>query len=243
MNLVTEYCFYRPITYDKDKYLLETNLKYMILRNKKNNEIIIKGDNIWMVKQINDNEFIAITYEIHKKSEVTFYHVEHNELNGENRIIFRNQYKYKRLIDNHREINSIYIMDSYFQTTLYNPNTRKALTLENSIIYNEVYSNCDEDISYIPAKVKVILNNEYSDELIILINMNTLEFEEFYSTKQKKEFDINKLENIEFITAYNQIIENKIIDYLKKLELEEKYLKETENNKALNYLVKKKLKI
>ena len=201
----------------------------------------MQGDNIWMAKQINDNEFVVIIYSTYK-SEVEFYHIEHNELTGQNEIIFRNKYSYKRLIDNHREINSIYIMDSYLQTTIYNPNTRKVLTLENSIIYNEVYKSCNEDISYIPAKVKVRLNIEYYDELIMLINMNTLEFEEIYSTKQKKEFDVEKVDNVDFITTYNQIIENKIMDYLKKLELEEKYLKETENDKALNYLVKKKIK-
>lgn len=242
MNLVTEYWFNRPITYNKDTYLLDTNTNGVTIKDKKTDNIVFKHGYISMIKQINSTEFIAIAIEGLPKREATFYHLNYNELTNKTEILFENTYKYKSLKTTYREINDLYIMDSYLETTIYNPNTRKALTLEDSTISNEIYAN-DTGNYYIPGKVKVTLDSftsEFYDDLIMLINTNTLEFDEIYSTKQNRNILLTQTENNQFIDSYNLTIETEIRKYLDQLKEQEKIYREQLNNKALNYLTKKK---
>lgn len=242
MNLVTEYWFNRPITYNKDKYILETNTNGVTIKDKKTDNIVFKHGYISMIKQINSTEFIAIAIEGLPKREATFYHFEYNELTNKTEILFENTYKYKSLKTTYREINDLYIMDSYLETTIYNPNTRKALTLEDSTIANEIYAN-DTGNYYIPGKVKVTLDSfisEFYDDLIMLINTNTLEFDEIYSTKQNRNILLSQTENNQFIDNYNETIETNIISYLELLKKEKEVQREELHRKAINKLIKKK---
>lgn len=240
-NLVTEYWFNRPITYNQDKYILDTNTNGVTIKDKKTDNIVFKHGYISMIKQINSTEFIAIAIEGLPKREATFYHLNYNELTNKTEILFENTYKYKSLKTTYREINDLYIMDSYLETTIYNPNTRKALTLEDSTIANEIYANNTGNY-YIPGKVKVTLDSftsEFYDDLIMLINTNTLEFNEIYSTKQNKIIEIKNTATY-FIDNYNETIENNIISYLELLKKEKEVQREELHKKAINKLIKKK---
>lgn len=252
-NLVTEYWFNRPITYNKDKYILETNTNGVIIKDKKTDNIVFKHGYISMIKQISNTEFIAIVISNQEKRETIFYHFEYNELTNKTAFLYQNKYNYKRLINTYREMNNLYIMESFLKTTMYNPNTKKSLTLEDSTISDELYregtfpSNelCIDykDIFYIKAKVQIRLDSSirsYYDDLIMLINTNTLEFNEFYSTKQNKIIEINRNSNVNFIDNYNETIKTDIISYLELLKKEEELQREQLHKKAINKLIKKK---
>lgn len=241
-NIITEYWFNRPITYNKDKYLLETNTKGVTIIDKKTDNIVFQNEYISMIKQINNTEFIAIAIENLPTREAIFYHLNYNETTNKTEILFANIYKYKSLITTYRELENIYIMDSFLDTTLYNPTTKESLTLEDSTIYNDIYTN-NEGNSYISGKVKITtdsFNSKFYDDLIMLIDTSTLEFNEFYSTKQDRIILLSPDEAHNFIDSFNTKVETEIIKYLEILEEQEKLYREQLNNKALNKLIKKK---
>lgn len=247
-NLVTEYWYYNPITYDKNKYsyeIVDKTIGDFRLFEKNMNQTIFYSSYITMLEQINTNEFVVIYPEDGKlDSEVIFEHFCYNEQNKKTKTIFKQKYNAKSTInpsEQIRKVNDVYVLDGFLDTTIYNPKTRKNLSLEKLEIFNESYTD-NQQKHYLIGNITIEVDNDYyfKDNLTMYININTLEFNGFCSRIQGERFiPIIKNTNKDFITNYNDTVEEEVVKYLELLEEQEEHYQEQSLKKAKQILIKK----
>lgn len=100
--------------------------------------------------------------------------------------------------------------------------------------------------SYLQAKIIIEYEETLKDELTIAIDMDTLEFNGFYSQEQACFIPIIESSQNTFIENYNKILQTQILKYLKLLKLQEEQYREESDKIAESivrkHLTKKKLK-
>lgn len=94
-------------------------------------------------------------------------------------------------------------MKSDYKNILYNPTTKKNLTLDNIGIYtiqisNQIYSDIQNN-KYLVGEIQTVNYDGFKDYLTVLINIDTLEFDSLYSNHQARIILIIQNKNKSFI--------------------------------------------
>lgn len=220
--LITNYYYERPITYDEEKYSYEIiNKTTGIIRffDKKNDTTICCVLLPNLIKQIKEDEFIVI-YPKEMENYFLFQHIKYDNSTKKTNIIFEKEFKSKSsIIGSVMELEEIFIIETWLETTIYNSKTKRTLTLEDS----EITKLTNE---YQTTHLKGRINIDEKDILTMYIDKNTLEFDGFYSQEQERMIPIIK-ESQDFSMNYSITLEKEIIKYLELLELyQEEYQKE-----------------
>lgn len=219
-----------PITYDEKKYNYKIETIAVKVFEKETGNTIFCILSPTFIKQIKDNEFI-VHYPDSLESDVFHLkHLEYQETTKNLKVIYQKEYQPKRSAGRIKEIDDLFFLESWLETTLYNAKTKKELTLEDSKIKEQLEEN--GEISLI-GTVKI----EEKDVLKMIIDQETLEFDGFYSRLQDRYIPIKKQSN-NFLENYNDTVEEEIIKYLELLEIQEKDYNERNNQKAILVLKK-----
>ena len=194
--LITAKWYNKPIIYDNQKYILDLDNDKVKIIDKKINHIILTSFYPVIIKQVADNEFIVVE-SLSDKLDYQ-YILKHIQYNGETKMsqtIYRSKYKSKNLDEEIRLIDDLFILEGYLDTTIYNPKTRKSLTLTNTKIIEQpahLKSN------YIISQTNI----EGKDYLTMCLNKDTLESEQLYSRLQDRVIPITKILDNNFTYNY-----------------------------------------
>lgn len=233
----------RPIILNEDKFFhqnyKEDKEEGVIILNKKNHQIIFKVENPEIIKQINDNEFIIISQgkDIANRKFI-FKHIHYNKENNIINTLYEKEYEAKNYRGSFDILDNTIVMNSFLKTTIYNAKTRKSLTLkylDRVSIKQDEYCN-----KYLQGKIEIENEDELKDYLTIAIDINTLEFNGFYSQQQDRFISIIEKDKNDFMTNFNITIKKEVLKYLDLLSIQKEIYQEESNRKA-EEIVRKKL--
>ncbi len=246
--LVTKKWYMSPITYEDEKYTyMDDEKRRLYLIDKKTGTIIFEGECPSLIRQIKDHEFIIIDVktanpeESYPQRNYFFKHLQYNEENQTTQVIYEHKYQPQNYLGTIKNIEDIYIIGSLLETTLYNVNTKKELTLENATITEEK----DEDghihlVATIEIENRLELSN--IDILTLIVEKDTLEFDGFYSRLQQRYIPLIQKNN-DFKLNYKQTVSAAVLYYLYQLEQQEQYYNQESYQKARETLRKYRKKI
>lgn len=222
-----------PIIYNDQKYTYKLSSDgYIKLLNKNTNQTIFNIYSPIFIKEIRPDEFIVV-YPFSEKSDYQFIltHIKNNK------VVYEKQYTSKSIIGEITEINNIYIMEGFLETTLYNTINNKSLTLEDTEI-TEI-KNKELKSTYLQGDMDVDIDLDKKDHLTMYINTSTLEFDGFYSELQDRFISIIKNKTNTFKDNLNITIEQEVLKYIEILEEYENLYHHQRIKKATQILSKK----